>query len=62
MAARISVAAIDIFTRTRSIGRCQQAHHQSFEVECVFMAKSLSLIAPGGKMNHRASPQSRSRM
>ena len=37
MAARNSVAAIAHFTHTRSIGRCQRAHHQRVLIERVII-------------------------
>jgi len=42
MAARTSPAAIIIFTRTRSPGRYQLAHHQRVNVEAVFMKDSIA--------------------
>jgi hypothetical protein len=45
MAARKSVAAITIFTRVRSTGRCQRAHHQRVLIERIVMPVFLAANA-----------------
>ena len=49
MAARNSVAATTIFTRTRSTGRYKQPHHQRVLIERMVMADSIATIVGHGK-------------